>query len=324
MTVDDTLVGRPAPPPPSRRRALADDDVAALVEAMPGLPLPPLLVSRWPLAADEVAVARARLAAYERMTRTGVMTHLPDGPTGVVDAMNPAVLDALALPGVADVHVQVRSWYRDVSFVAALATSGDRGVGMVRRWVVGRAVDRGGVSSSARPGMELSAFAGESLLAEILRTVPPVEGDPADADDGSETDLSALDAAALVAALREDRLDVARALCAKAGLGQVPSVLDDLAVRWDGALEISVRRPDGAVPPVTGTWWIAGGRWLRALVSAGSTAPAAADEALTPPGDERLAGLLSLRPTTRKAVADDVLAALVAQASALGPGDDRG
>ena len=323
MTVDNALAGRRPAPPAPRRRALADDDVAALVEAMPGLPLPPPLACRWPSDADEVAVARARLAAYERMTRTGVLTRLPDAPASVVDAMNPAVLEALALPGVADVLVQVRSWYRDVSFVAAFATTGDRGVGMVRRWDVGREMHSGRVSSSARPGMELSAFAGESLLAEILRTVPPVEGEPADTADGSETDLSALDAAAVVAGLRDDRRAVARALCARAGLDQVPSVLDDLAVRWDGALEISVRRPDGAAPPVTGTWWVAGGRWLRALVSEAPTAPTDEGQAATPPGDERLAGVLSVRPTTRKAVADDVLAALVAQASA-GTGVDRG
>ncbi len=281
-----------------RRRALADADVAALLEAMPGLPLPPELQTRWPVDDRSPERRAARAAAYARMVGRGVLTRSPAGPDDLIDAMNPAVFEALTLPGAADVVVLVRSWCRDTSFVAGFALSGERGVGMVRRWEV-PAGGGAGVGSNgravARPGLELSAFLADSLLPEILRTVPPVEGHPPGAAAG--VDVRALDSAALVAALRDRRPDIVGALCERAGLATTPPELEDLADRWEGGLDVSLRRPGGS-DALTGTWWLAGGRWLRALVSGAG-------------GDAPFEGLLELRPTTRAVIEADLLAALV-------------
>ncbi len=292
--------------------------MAALLEALPGLPLPVALQTRWPDDMDAPARQAARAAAYVHMTARGVLTRAPAGPDDVIDAMNPAVLDALLLPATADVGVLVRSWCRGTSFVGGYALRGDRGVGMVRRWDVEDVNGVVGRRTAARPGLELSAFAAASALTELLRTVPPVEGHPGEPS-GLGIDLRALDSAALVAALRAGRNDVAGTLCERAGLVTVPPVLQDLAERWEGAFEVTLRRRDGALPPVSGTWWLAGGRWLRALVTgAGEPGGASRD-----PGD--LDGLLELRRTTRGAVEADLLAALVEQLSVeRGEVDDRG
>jgi hypothetical protein len=218
--------------------------------------------------------------------------------------VHPAVLEALVLPGAADVLVTVRSWARDVAFEAGLALAGDRAVAMVRRWDVlgppGRPV------RSPRGGLELSAFAAGRLLDEVMRVLPPERVGGA-GEAGGTLDLRPLDVVALVAAVREGRDDVAQALAQQAGLDGVPGVLEDLALHRDGAVEVVVRRPDAAVPAVTGSWWLAGGRWLRAVVTRGS-------------GQDPLTGLLSTRATSRGDAREDLRTALVSQLEPPGAG----
>lgn len=91
-----------------RRRALSDDDVAALLEAMPGLPLPLGLVTTWPPRAPASEVAQACDAAWQRLHETGVLTPRPVAVGDVPSATDPAVLEALTLPGVADLLVTAR------------------------------------------------------------------------------------------------------------------------------------------------------------------------------------------------------------------------
>ncbi|MFP5333676.1 MAG: hypothetical protein ACLGIV_00015 [Actinomycetes bacterium] len=186
-------------------------------------------------------------------------------PTVVDDvpsAMNPAVLEALTLPGVADLLLTVRNWVAEAAVQGALAVAGDRCSGVVRRW----RVDRG----PALPGLELSAFAAERVLDEVMRLLPPAGVPPA----GAELQPAVLPA--------------------------VPVALEDLALRRGGGVDVTLRRPDGAVPAVGGSWWLAAGRWWRVVLD----------------GDE----LLSLEPTTRDEARRDLLGALV---DLLGAGERR-
>jgi len=302
--VSELTVGTPAAAPASRRRALLDAEVAALVEAMPGLPVPPDLLSGWSPGLTGRALEDARRAAWESLARSGVLTRVPGTVAELPDVVNPAVLEALLLPVAATVVVGVRSWVRETAFAARLAVSGDRGAGVVRRF---RVV---GGERTAEPGLELGAFAAESLLGEVLRVLPPGQVGVA-GEDATGTSLRAVDSAAVVSALREGRTDVAEELARQAGLDGVPAVLEDLALRREGSVEVSLARPDGLAPAVEATWWLAGGRWWRAVVEAGE------------PLQERL----HLRATSREEAGQDLLVALTGLLSAEQDGveeDSRG
>lgn len=298
-----TVGAAPAVPAP-RRRGLADAEVAVLVEAMPGLPLPADLLSGWSPELSGEAQQAARRAAWESLAASGVLTGVPGSVAELPRLVNRAVLEALALPATATLVVGVRSWAREVAFAGRLAVDGDRGSGVVRRFAV-----RGG-ERTPEPGLELSAFAAESLLDEVLRVLPPSRvGVPA--EEASGVDLRAVDSAAVVAAVREGRTAVADELARQAGLDGVPAVLEDLALRREGGAEVSLARPDGLRPPVVATWWLAGGRWWRAL-----SAPAQADEPLRQ--------TLRLRPTSREEARDDLLLAMTGLLAAQDDGDAEG
>ncbi len=308
----------PAPAvPPARRRVLADDDLAALLEALPGLPLPPEQVRTWATDAPADAVDRARQEAWRRLAADGVLRGPPGDVDGVAALVDPAVLAALVLPARADLLVRCRSWAGSDAFDAHLAVAGLRGTATVRRTAVTGSAGR--VGSEPSPGLELGAFAASGLLGEVLRAVPPVEGGPVDdpADDAgtAAVRVGATASAAVVAAVRDGRDDVAVGLWARAvaegatgGAGDdLPEVLVDLALHRAGAVDLAVRRPDGAVRPAVAAWWLAAGRWWRVR-----TVPArsAAGRGAAGPGPDGVD--LVLAPTTRSGLADDVLDLLVA------------
>lgn len=320
MTGGLRLSGRTPPPPPSpRRRRLGDAEFLALVEGLPGISVPADMVPRWPQGLDAGRREEVREGALAQLVATGVLVRAPEAGEGVADVIEPAVLGALVLLESAPVQVQVRSWAGEQAFWGRLALGARRGSALVRSGAVGRGPD--GVAGQARdlPGVELSAFPLDAVLAEVLRTVPPVGGrdELTWAGDAANVQLSAADSLAIATALREGaRQEVVDSLVDWAGLDDapggpggpngpgVPEVLEDLALRWGGALEIAVTRRDGRAGTARTLWLLAGRRWVRVSL------PGRADP------QDPLNREVRLVTVTREEIADAVLAELTAQIGA--------
>jgi hypothetical protein len=171
-------------------------------------------------------------AAVLPADRDGRPVAAPAGPPGDLD---PVLRAAVTGGAVADVSVEVAAAAGGRALLAVLWCTAEAGSGLVRG--VDVVPGAGFAGTSARPGVEVSAFPVRRLVGEVLRHVPdaPARVEPAPAAVPEELTV------ALAQALRTGDRAVVATLCAELGADGPPAVVEAAVRGTDGSVVVAVR-----------------------------------------------------------------------------------